>query len=265
MPNESQTQSPITPPTQPVPTPTPQDSAQKPKGLKNPLPIIITLAALAILGIGASIFAFIQTSIKDSEISDLKSQLGSSQDKPNDNTDNSNNVTDPTQSPQNIFLLSDALGRHPYHIAVKPEDSNANAEWPSNKDQFYLLNMNKLGTDDALQPFDLAGVLQPTIDSTIASSLPDSSTSATGGITTRSQCNSFDIFYTDPLSDSNQRPLFMPMPNEYNPETDVPVTTNYFCHTDNYDVVYLKATYIININNQKISTYSTNSNFYNQN
>lgn len=254
-----------TSPTQPTTNSIPQNEPPKSKSSKSSLPIIIILAILAVSGIGASIFAFIQNSVKDSEISDLKAQLDSSIDKPNSDIDNPDDTTNPVDSSQDVFLLSDALGRHPYHIAVKSADSGTHNEWPSNDDSFYLLNMNKLGTNDALKSFDIPAILQPIIDSTIESSLPDSSTNALGSITTRSQCNSFDIFYTDPISDPNQRPLFMPMLDEYNPETDVPINANYFCHTNDYDVVYLRATYIINIDNQEVNTYSTSSNFYNQN
>lgn len=251
-------------PTQPTSTSAPRGESSQKSGVKNPLPIIIVLAILAILGIGASIYAFVQNSVKNSEIADLKAQLESSANRPDGDTDSSGAGSDLTGPAQDVFLLSDALERHPYHLAIKPGDSNAQSGWPSNEDKFYILNTNKLGTNNALKPFDLAGILQPIIDNTIKTSLPDSSTNAIGSITMRSQCNSFDIFYTDPISDDSQRPLFIPTPDEYNPETDVPITANYFCHTDSYDVLYLKATYVININSKKVSTYSTSSDFYNQ-
>lgn len=263
-PNESPTQNSAASTAQPASTSAPRGKSSQKPGVKNSLPIIIVLAILAVLGIGASIFAFVQNSVKNSEIADLKAQLESSVNGSDSDTGNPDNGSDLTGPSQDVFLLSDALGRHPYHIAIKPGDSETQSNWPSNEDKFYILNMNKLGTDTALKPFELAGILQPIIDNTIKTSLPGSSTSAIGDITMRSQCNSFNIFYTDPISDDSQRPLFMPTPDEYNPETDVPITANYFCHTDSYDVLYLKATYIININSKKVSTYSTSSDFYNQ-
>lgn len=264
MPSESQAQNYTTPLTQPTLDSTSQNGAPKPKVSKTLLLLIIILSVLTVLGVGTSVFAFIKSSAKDSEISDLKAQLNQSADKPNDDTDYSDSDIDATISSQGIFFLSDALARYPYYLVAKSADASFDNQWASNQDSFYLLNMNELDTKNALKPFKLVETLQPIIDNTIASSLPASSTSATGGITTRSQCNSFDIFYTDPHGDNDLRPLFLPTPAEYNPETEIPVVVNYFCHTGSYDVVYYKATYIININDLKVNTYSSSSDFYNQ-
>ncbi len=268
--NEPQPQSQPTSSVQPAPNPIPQDKISQgellqPKRPKNPLPLIIALVILTALGIGTSVFAFIQNSAKNAEISDLKAQLNSSSNGSNNDTDHSDDNANSTLSSQGVFLLTDALERYPYYLAVKSANPDANRQWPSNQDSFYLLNLNKLDTNDALQSFNLVEIMQPIIDNTIASSLPDSSTSATGGVTTRSQCSRFDIYYTDPRSDNNLRPLFLPTPDEYNPETEIPVNVNYSCHTDSYDVLYLRATYIININDKQVKTYNTNSNFYRQN
>ena len=124
----------------------------------------------------------------------------------------------------------------------------------SENDTYYLLDMNKLGTNQDLKKIDLVSIMKPVTDNAIKNKMPSSSKNATGSITNLSQCNSFSVEYYEPFSNN-----YILESHGLDLKKDVPIAVTYFCHTADYQVAFNRVVYVLNAETNEIREYEYGS------
>ena len=171
----------------------------------------VVACVVAICGIGFGVYGMIQSTQKDSQISDLLVQV-ENRDKTiteleteKVQTDNSDNtITDSdtdTSIPQNLRFINDDLSfsdqRYRLMYDMRTEDGQHDSA--THEKKYYILDMNSLGSANSIKEFDLVSILSPIEESEKTNGLPEKSIGALGGVTNKNQCESFYTTYHDPV------------------------------------------------------------------
>ena len=248
----------------PASAPTPDNNMMAAGGEKKSNGMLygmILLAILAIGGIGFGVWAMMdgnsQKNNYEEQISALKRQLTeSSQMVIEDNTiiDNDDSSSGSTGLDELYFLYDDLnLKDQRYRLMIIDKNNDDLMNNSSEDDEFYVLDMKKIGKDTSLKKIDLASLLKPLTDEIISSGLPNDSTNAVGEVTNKSQCESFSVTYYDPRSD---------LPgggNEgWNMNSELPIKVSFFCHKNNNTelVKYYDLFYILNVESNSARQHS---------
>lgn len=178
----------------------------------NGLKIATAIACVvAVCGIGFGVYGMMQSSQKDSQISDLKVQIENRDGTITEletekiqinNSDNTITISDAdTSLPQNLRFINDDLSfsdqRYRLMYDMRTEDSQHYLATHENK--YYILDMNSLGSTNSIKEFDLVSILSPIEENEKTNELPETSKDALGWVTNKNQCESFYTTYHDPV------------------------------------------------------------------
>ena len=169
--------------TPPLKTPT------KPKTL---IAATIICAILAIASITFGIYEFLDSNQKNQRISDLESQLITPS-KPSTVPEEQNEeASNPATSSENLYLVGDLYTLRKYSLAT----SNTDQSLDSREISYYLVDTTKLGTSDAITPYDLSGAIAQAVDERV-SELPDIIAEGTVNATAKSRCQSYSAHISE--------------------------------------------------------------------
>ena len=164
----------------------------------NGLKIATTIACVvAVCGIGFGVYGMIQSSQKDSQISDLKVQIENKDgtiaeletDKIEINNDtNTITITDDVIVVDNLHLIGDVYTKRRYYLGIADLDPSKD----SREVETYLIDTTKLGSKDGVSKYDIKAILDKIADEKVAS-LPDTLAAGTVNARPKSSCQSFRV------------------------------------------------------------------------
>ena len=176
----------------------------------NGLKIVTAIACIvAVCSIGFGVYGMIQSSQKDSQISDLKVQIKSEDGtiteletdkiKISDDTNTITITDDNAVAVDNLYLAGNNVytKRH-YYLGITDLDPSKD----SREVDTYLIDTTKLGTKDGVSKFDIKTILDKIVDEKVAS-LPDVLSPGTQNATQKSSCKSFSTR----IGDATDNPL----------------------------------------------------------
>ena len=159
---------------------------------------MVVCAVLAVGGIAFGIYGMMQSSQKDSQISDLKVQIA---DKDGTITtletekieinDDKNTITiteDVAPVVSGLYLINDISTKRRYYLGVTDLDQSKD----SREVDTYLIDTTKLGTKDGVSKYDIKSVLDKITNEKVAS-LPDTLAAGTVNARPKSSCKSFRV------------------------------------------------------------------------
>ena len=157
----------------------------------------VVACVVAICGIGFGVYGMIQSSQKDSQISDLKIQVESKDgtiaeletDKTViDNDMNTITITDDAIAADNLHLIGDVSTKRRYYLGITDLDPSKD----SREVEIYLIDTTKLGSKDGVSKYDIKTILDKIADEKVAS-LPDILAAGTVNARPKSSCQSFKV------------------------------------------------------------------------
>ena len=168
----------------------------------NGLKIATAIACIAaVCGIGFGVYGMVQSTQKDSQISDLKVQVESKDgtiaeletDKMVINNDtNTITITDDAIVADNLHLVGNIYTKRRYYLGITDLEPGKD----SREVETYLIDTTKLGSKDGVSKYDIKTVLDKIADEKVAS-LPDTLAAGTVNATPKSSCQSFKVTVGD--------------------------------------------------------------------
>ena len=168
----------------------------------NGLKVATAIACVvAVCGVGFGVYGMIQSSQKDSQISDLKVQVENKDgtiteletDKIEMNNDtNKITITDDVIVADNLHLIGNIYTKRRYYLGI----TDLEPDKDSREVETYLIDTTKLGSKDGVSKYDIKTVLDKIADEKVAS-LPDTLAAGTVNATPKSSCQSFKVTVGD--------------------------------------------------------------------
>ena len=170
------------------------------KGLKIATAIA---SVIAVCGIGFGIYGMVQSSQKDSQISDLKVQIKDPDgkittletEKIETTAEDGTTVTIADTEPivSGLYTVGDTSTKRKYYIGITDLDPKKDTR---EKDA-YIIDITQLGSKDGVKQYDLKTVLDKAVSDKVAS-LPDTLAAGTVNATPKSSCQSYKVSVGDP-------------------------------------------------------------------
>ena len=230
----------------------------KPAGEKNKMSKkqIVGLVVLSLIAIGGVLFGVYGMNSQNDQIAQLTIRATDAEGKVAQLETEKITITDPDGgtteiTEMNNIGLGDLNGIHffddtisegqRYNLMVINKNDDNYMTKTSEDDEFYTLDISKIGSGNVLKKIDLVSILKPETDNIISNNLPENSTNALGQVTNKSQCEQFTVSYYDPRAD-----LIGSDVEEWDKSTELPIRTSFFCHQKNnteqvkfYDMIYI--------------------------